>query len=171
MGTLETKIASKAAELAKAQALLSEKDREEIEQREQLEKLEEQIATEKRKARELDLSRRLDAAQEALGDNAKLCAIAIEGYDDSFVIRYSPGAYRKCLDEMAADKKNEKRDLITRKFAAASVYDWNGLVGDDADSEFTARLSRYLSENPGMSEAIANRGFDMSGAVAAARKS
>jgi hypothetical protein len=165
----------KAAEerLAAAQAKLSADDRAEIEERDQISKLTEDAKIEEEKARQLDLQRRLDAAEAALGSSVRLTTVAIEGMLDSFIVQCEPHAHTKWendLSRMASSGKGE-RSAIHRAYAQAVVYDWNGSVRNDTDSEFTTKLVKFLSENPGVVTPLTDAAIRLAGAVASEHKS
>lgn len=169
---IEDRIAAKRTALAKAKASLSESDLLEIEQRAKLAQIDEEIAEEERKARDLDLARRLDAARISLGDNAGIRAVAIEGFPDTFLVTRNSKAHGQWLDNLTkASAKNESRNKANRIYACAVVYDWNGQIGGDGDSEFTAKLNRYLEENPGIVTPINNAAAELAGVFATERKS
>ena len=169
---LEARIQARKAELDKAKAVLSDSDRTEIEQREQLALIDAEVEEEKRKARDLDLARRLDAARERLGETSKVRAIAIEGFEDTFVIVYDPKAHGKWTEDVSkAATKNESRAKANRDYAVAVVCDWNGHVRSDDDPEFTTKLAKYLTENPGLVTPINNVAGELAGLYASERKS
>lgn len=172
MTLIDDKLAKAKLRLEKAKGTLSESDRKEIEQREQLAKIEAEIAEENRKARELKLDRQLDDAKTALGENAGLVALAIEGMPDTFIVRRNSKAHARWVDEMAKAVANKgDRAKVNRDYAVAVVYAWNDDIGNDDDPEFTLRLAKYLTENPGIVTPLNNTAADLAGVFATERKS
>jgi 23S rRNA G2069 N7-methylase RlmK/C1962 C5-methylase RlmI len=156
-----------------AKSALSEDDIKEIELRNRIAEIEAEAEAEERKARNLDLDRRLEAAREALGDKAGLEAVAIEGFKDTFVIQRQSKAHSKWAEDIAkAASPNSKLDRATvnRAYAVAAVYDWNGEIGGE-NPEFTVKLTKYLTDNPGIVTPINNASANLAGVFAQERKS
>lgn len=170
MATLTERIAARAAELEKIQSKLSDDDRQEIEQRAQLAKLESDLEDELQQQRDLDLDRRLDTAISALGETARIRAISIEGFEDTFVLVSDPAAHAKWVRGAAQGNGKEDRIKLARDYAVAVVYDWNGNVRSDEDSEFTVKLAKYLTDNPGIVTPITNVAIELAGVLARERK-
>jgi len=173
MSKISDKLAAAKARLEAAKASLSDADRAEIEGRDQVAQIETEARAEELRKRDLDLDRRLDAAREALGEKAGLEAVAIESFPDTFIVQRNSKAHAKWAEDIAKVSQSGKGDRATihRAYAVTAIYDWNGKVGGDDDSEFTVRLNKYLTENPGMVTPITNALANLAGVFASERKS
>lgn len=156
--------------LAKSSAALTPELLAEIELRAQIVDLENKAKEAEQQRRNLELDRRLDTAKETLGEDARLSAISIDGFPDAFVIQYTPSAHSRWTEDIA--KKGDKTDRakVNRAYAVAVVYDWNGEIGGD-DPEFTLKLDKYLTANPGIVTPITNEAANLAGVFATDRKS
>jgi hypothetical protein len=173
---LKEQLAAAEAELAKAQSILSPDDIDEIVQREKLAELRQQTAAEKERARNLDVDRRLDKARAELGDVA-VEAVVIDGFPDTFIVQRDGKAHgrwerrqREARTKMAQQNVTIDTAQFDRTYALETIYDWNGEVGG-ADPEFTEKLSRYLTANPGLVTPITNTAAKLAGVFAQERKS
>jgi hypothetical protein len=172
MSKLSAKKQAAQARLDAAKSKLSPSDLEEIAERAALSKLEDEAKVEEERARDLDLQRRLEAAEE-LKPGTRFTTVAIEGLPDTFVVQCDGRAHVKWeneLSKMAQSGKGE-RSAIHRGYAQSIVHDWNGTVRDDSDSEFTVKLVKYLTDNPGVVTPLTDAAIRLAGAVAAERKS
>src|SRR6266571_3834875 len=84
--------AAKAA-LDAAKAALTDDDKSEIAVREEIASLEEERQTVEQTKRDVDLARRLDAAQESLGESAKMRSVSPKEFDDTFIVVRNGKAY------------------------------------------------------------------------------
>jgi hypothetical protein len=167
-----------AARQALDAAALSDVDSSEIELREELARIEADAATLKRKKRELELARQLDGAATALDGKARVKPVTIVGLDDTFIIMSNPAAHKAMTSELTriahaeanGQKTSGDREAIRVRYAIATVYAWNGVVGGDA--EFSSKLGRFLrDEYPGAAVAITNAASELAGTIAEERKS
>lgn len=168
---LKNRLASAQARLDAARSRLSPEDREEIEAREQLAKMEAEIKAETERKRLLDLERRLDLARERLGEKVAVEAVAIEGFEDTFIVRRdgkAHGIWSEAISKAVATGGD--RLAVNRQYAVAVVEDWNGVVGGD-DPEFTKKLRDFLTTNPGIVTPITDCAGRLAGIFAAERKS
>lgn len=173
MSKLETLLAKAEARREAAKSALSDDDRREIELRDRVAEILAEAEAEERKARNLDLDRRLEAARETLGEKAGLEAVAIEGFPDTFIVQRQAKAHARWTEDIAkASQPNAKLDRATvnRAYAVAGVYDWNGEIGGE-NPEFTLKLTKYLTENPGIVTPINNASANLAGVFAQERKS
>jgi hypothetical protein len=171
VSALEARLATAQAKLDAARARLSTEDREEIEAREQLAKLEAETKSENERRRLLDLERRLDLARERLGEKAAVEAVAIEGFEDTFIVRRDGKAHGIWSESISkAVATGGDRLAVNRQYAVAVVEDWNGVVGGD-DPEFTKKLRDFLTTNPGIVTPITDCAGRLAGIFAAERKS
>lgn len=173
---LEKKRAAALARLDAAKSALSEDDLAERAAREEIAQLEADAAETERKARELDLERRLDRARETLGEAAKLKAVSIREYPDTFIVMRdgkAHGAWQAALEAASLGKKGFSRQEANRRYAAASVYDWNGqndftsVVGKDTLGN---RLHKFLTENPGIVTPLVDAAAELAGVFAEEKK-
>ena len=170
---LQQQIEAKKKALADLQAKLSDDDRQEIQQRDELAKAEQEIEDERERQLILDLDRRMETARETLGADAGLKAVAIKGWPDSFIVQKNVKAHKK-FNQATHDRqegKGGKRAEIEQAYAVAVVYDWNGVVDNGDDPEFTVKLNKYFTDNPGPMTAVTNAAIELVGVFAAERKS
>ena len=162
-----------------AEAAVNDDDRAEIALREELAK--EAAATREagRVKRELDLARRLDAAADALGPGVILRELAIKDSDATFILK-NPGAdaYRAWEQAMTtasvkAKAKGGKVDdeAMTRNFAAAAVYDWNGITDFGPTTTNGHALHDFFKKNPGIATKVWAEAMELAGTAAEERKS
>lgn len=170
---LRAKLAQAEAARAVASDLLSEDDRAEITLRERIAKADAERLEAERTKRDLDLGRREDAAREAHGATARLSAIAIEGYADTFILLHSPRAFAAWEAGIQAAASNRKIDKaeVAREYAVAVVVDWNGITDFGLTSLHAHALKEFLKGQPGIVTAIVNEAVRLSGLFAEARKS
>jgi 23S rRNA G2069 N7-methylase RlmK/C1962 C5-methylase RlmI len=172
MSKIDEKLAQAKARLEAAKAALTDDDRAEISGRDEIAKIEAEAKAEEIRKRDLDLDRRLDAARAELGEKAGLEAVAIESFPDTFIVQRNSKAHAKWADDIAKASQSGKGDraAINRAYAVSGIYDWNGVIGGE-DSEFTHKLAKYLTENPGMVTPITNALANLAGVFASDRKS
>ncbi len=177
--------AAKAA-LDAAKAALTDDDKSEIAVREEIASLEEERQTVEQTKRDVDLARRLDAAQESLGESAKMRSVSPKEFDDTFIVVRNGKAYsdfRAGLQAIGQGKKLSQSEL-ERKYAVACIYDWNGhtdfseiLTAPDkanvkgVSNTMGAELYKYLTENPGVVTPILDAVAELAGVFARERKS
>jgi|WetSurMetagenome_2_1015567.scaffolds.fasta_scaffold00291_5 hypothetical protein len=174
---LRTEIERLRTVIADRDAAMTESDRLEIEQRAELAELRAKDEEQRKLARDLDLDRRLEAAIEA-NPGVRFKSVAPVGFSDTIIVMYVPEAYkqwRKAISQGAirADKQRKEFDSepITREFAIASVYDWNGHTDFDTHTERTEQLRKFLTDNTGPVTPITDAAVVMAGAIAEERKS
>jgi hypothetical protein len=172
MSKIEEKLLQAQARRDAARAAITDDDRAEIELRDKIAQIETEAKAEEIRKRDLDLDRRMDAARETLGDKAGLDSIAIEGFPDTFIVLRNSKAHSKWAEEIAKVAQSGKGDraAVNRAYAVAAVYDWNGEIGGE-NPEFTVKLAKYLTENPGIVTPITNALANLAGVFASERKS
>lgn len=169
---LDSKIAQAKARRDTAAALLTVEDKEEQAKREELA----QVLAEAEKAesakRDLDLDRRMDRAMDALGEAAKLKSLAIQEYEDTFIIQRNGKAHSAWVDALRAAGLGKKvdRPAADRKYAVAVVYDWNGET-DFEKTDLGARLIKFLTDNPGVVSPIVDCASKLNGVFQEEQKS
>ena len=168
---LNAQLAAAKAEADAAESKLTEDDRAEQTVRDSIAKERDRKLAAESARRDLDLARREDAAREAL-PVTKLAPLAIDGGTDTYVIMHDPQAFRvwEHGQEMAAKKKANRAD-VSRAYAVASVYDWNGLTDFDVNPESTNKLTKHLRDNPAQVTPIVNAAGRLAGIFAEERKS
>ncbi len=169
---LKARIAQEKSLLEKVQASLSDEDREEIALREQLAELRATREKEELAKREMELERRLDKAREA-DPEGTFEGVLPAGFPDAFIVMRSGKAHANWYQEItkAVSNKNADRQAINRRYACAVVYDWNGIDNFDNNSEGSAKLNRYLTENPGLVTPITDAAAKLAGVFLEERKS
>ncbi len=153
-------------------AKLPEEDETEIKARAEIAGIQERLEAEKTKARNLDLDRRMDVIREKLGgDDAPILAVCPRGYPDTFIVSRNTVAHRIWQNAVAdaAGKKGADREGIARAYAVSAVEDWNGVTA--GSSEFTVKLTKYLTENLGLVTPLTDAAVELAGALAEERKS
>lgn len=172
MSKLSAKRKATEERLSAAKAKLTDADRAEIDEREALSKIEDEAKAEEEKARYLDLQRRLESAEE-LNPGKRFATVSIEGFPDTFVVFADAPSHIKWENELSksAQNKGSDRNAIHRSYAQSVIYDWNGNVRKDEDSEFTVKLIKFLTDNPGVVTPLTDAAIRLAGAVAAERKS
>jgi hypothetical protein len=162
---------------AKAEAAITDEDRQEQAQRAELAQLEREARAAEDGKRDLDLGRRLDAAQAACPD-AKLKSIAPVEFTDTFIIRYSGKAHGDYVNEttrqMRREQSGQKADYVTarRTYALQVIIDWNGETAYDdlGNADLTRRLGKYLTDNPGLLTPITDAAGMLAGIVSEEKK-
>jgi hypothetical protein len=165
--------------LAEVKARLTEKDQEDIAALKELADLKAEREDEERKQRNLDLDRRMIAAQEALGPDAKIEAVSVQGdWPDTFIVRRNGRAHAQWTQAMtnaatsaANGKKDVDRSSINRRYAIQVVYDWNGHTDFETNTERSKELNDFLIENPGLLVPITDAAAKLAGVFAEERKS
>jgi hypothetical protein len=157
-----------------ASASLSDDDRAELELRKAIAEADTARRAEESAKRLLDLDRRFDAAREAHGPAAKLRALSIKEYEDTFVLMYEPKSHSKFQDDTTAsvlgNKKLDRGD-INRAYAAATVIDWNGITDWNATSLNGRELNEFLKKHPGIVAAIITAAAELGGSFVEEHKS
>lgn len=175
---LKARLEKAKAELDAARSRISDDDRAEIELRAQVEKAEADALAEKEKLRDLALARRLDVAREKLGD-VKCDSLAIQGFDDTFIVFRSGAAHKRWLatqqaaaTQEARGKHGIDREKINVQYAVDSVFDWNGITdfSNVTGTENADKLRRFLEENPGVVGPITTLAGTLNGAYAEEKK-
>jgi len=170
---IQQQVAETRKRLAELQAKLSDEDRAEIAARDELAKAEQELQDERERQMILDLDRRMEKAKESLGPDAMIRAVAIKNYPDTFIVQKSVKAHKK-FNQATRDRQEGKGGRaadLDLAYAVAVVYDWNGIVADELDSEFGVKLQKYLTDNPGLITPITNAAIELMGVFAAERKS
>lgn len=166
--------AAKAAKAA-AEAAFSDDDRAEAQARAEEETIlaaARKLAAEKL---EIDLARREDAAREALGPRIPVRRLVLEDLGHSMIVR-APSAkahqtWEKQIAESAGNSKIDRAE-VTRNYALACVYDWDGATDlHGLASAQGAELLRFVKEYPAVATSIANLAAELGGLVLASRKS
>jgi hypothetical protein len=175
---LKAKLEEAKQKLAEVKARLTEADQEEIAAFKELADLEAEREAEERKQRNLDLDRRVLAAQEALGPNAAIEAVAVQDWTDTFIVRRNGKAHAQWTQAMttaataaANGRKDIDRASINRKYAIQVIYDWNGHTDFEENTERSKALNDYLVENPGLLVPITDAAAKLAGVFAEERKS
>lgn len=153
-----------------ARALLTPDDVAEQTMRDDIAKGEEEEREALAAKRALDLARRLDAAIEKAGNPALVRPLSVKGFVDTFIVRRNGAAHAKWEKAMGDALSNSKIDQAETKkrYASASVVDWNGRDLDD--STVTYEFDKFLDENPGIVTSIVGEAIELNGAVKEARK-
>jgi len=175
---LQAKIDAAKAKLAEVKARLTEEDQKDIVALKELSDLETEREAEERKQRNLDLDRRYFDAQEKLGPEAKIEAVSVQEFPDTFIVRRNGkahAAWTQAMSNAAQAAVNGKKDIdrssINRKYAIQVIYDWNGHTDFDGNSERTKALNDLLIENPGLLVPITDAAAKLAGVFAEERKS
>jgi hypothetical protein len=175
---LKSKIEEAKAKLAQAKAEITEEDQADIEAFKELADLEADRETAERTKRNLDLDRRMLAAREALGIEAKIQAVAVQEWPDTFIVMCNGkahAAWTKATTNAATAVANGAKDVdragINRKYAIQVIYDWNGYTDFGANTERSKSLNDFLTENPGLVVPITNAAAALAGVFAEERKS
>lgn len=172
MSILTEQLAAARAKLLEAQGRISSEDRDELEARAELARINSETEEEIEKARGLIVDRAMDDARTRLGADAKIYPVVIKGFPDWFIVKPDPKAHTRWLNAATSGTPDQPVDkqAISRAYALAVVDTWNGKVNGD-DPEFTAKLSRFINENPGIAQAITNAAIEGVGVLTIARKS
>ena len=176
MSDLKAKLEQLRAEREAAEKSISVDDQAEIDLRAEIEKEQSLRDSAKTKARDLDLARRLDAAQDALGD-VKCDSLAIQGFDDTFIVFRSGSAHKRwaAAQQAAASQeargKQANRERINIQYAIDCIHDWNGITDFSAQSgtENANKLRMFLETNPGVVAPITDLAGTLNGAFAEER--
>lgn len=160
-----------AAEKARdiATASITEDERAEIEIRAATARADEEREAAERAKRDLDLARRAERAIEA-APHAKITTFAPQGYSDTFVLQFMSHAHAAWQTAIQAKAQNKAVDIpdTHRKFAAACVIDWNGIVDFNGDAGH--RLNAFLKEHGGIVTGITLKLSEFSGVIEAEKK-
>ena len=171
--TLKSRIEAAKKALVDAGKLLSDVDREEVNDREELERLESSKLEREAEARDLDLARRLDAAREKHGEAAKLTPVSIQGYTDTFIVKLNAVAYKKwdkTINDAAGNAKIDPQEE-RRKLVAASMADWNGETDFSPTSMSGPKLLAFLESRQGIVAPLIQEICVLNGVVKETRKS
>lgn len=178
--TLAEQLAEAKARRVAAEAAVTQADRNEITMREELAREREAEEKAKGEARDLDLARRVDAAQDRLGVETAVEALAIAGSDHTFILK-SPGAaaYKNHMEglsralsaEMGIGKARGSTSDINRDYAVAAVEDWNGQHDFSRATTLGDELIKFLSEHPAIVSEIVAAADRLSKIVREKRKS
>ena len=168
---LNAKLAAAKLAADAAESKLTDEDRAEQELRDNIAKARDRELAADTLRRDLSLARREEAANEAL-PTTKLAPLAIDGGTDTFIIMHDAQAFRTWEhgQELASKKKANRAD-VSRAYAVASIYDWNGLTDFDVNPESTNKLTKHLRDNPAQVTPIVNTAGRLAGIFAEERKS
>lgn len=177
MATLQERIEKERAAADAVAAKLTANDAE-IKLRAELDALTEKREADERALRDLDLAQREEAAQEALGPKAKIGTVTIQGYPDTFVLVHDPNAFKQFDTTLNSGKKYDPVE-VKRRFAMATIYDWNGItdwtamVRNEAGGETPAgdALRAYLTTYSAMLTPLTNEAGRLAGLYKEERKS
>lgn len=177
---LTQKIENAKAKLAAAQGKITVSDESEISARIELSEIEAQTEEVERKQLELNLARRVDVAREKLGPESCIEGLMIQEFSDTFIVARDGKAHAKWQKDIlrlqtaqaqGGRYNGPDRDAIGREYAVKVVYDWNGITDFDENTESSAKLRKYLSDNPGLIIPITDLSAKLSGVFAEERKS
>lgn len=172
---LKSKLAAEKDKLAEVKARLSEEDLADIAVLQELADTKAEREAEERKQRNLDLDRRFLKAQAELGEDAKIEAVSVQEFPDTFIVMRNGKAHAQWNQTMSNAAANGKKDVdrvsINRKYAVQVIYDWNGYTDFSTNTERSKALNDFLTENPGVVVPITDAAAKLAGVFAEERKS
>lgn len=172
MSALKERLARAKQRVDEAKSLLSDDDREELNQRAEIARLDQEADDELEKARQLAADRALEAIREKF-PKGKFAAVLIKGFPDWFIVKgdgKAHAAWTNAIGEAAQADKSIDRNDLSRQYALKVIEVWNGTDRGE-DPKITNALNTFLTEAPGAVTAVTNASAELVGLIAQARKS
>jgi len=175
LAALRAKLQHAEAARDAAKAALTDEDRAEIEIREQLARAEDDVREQDRTRRKLDLDRRLEEAQQAY-PSAKLAAVMIKGFPDTFIVKHDGKAFARFQQEAVArqtssGKKGPSFEESRLNYALSVIIDWNGITDWSPTNSNGHDLRTFLKANSGVATPVTDAAWELAGSAAEESKS
>lgn len=116
----------------------------------------------------------VERRREALETGFTVEALMVQAFPDTFIVRRNGPAHREWTNQIRKANQSGKHidtDPIHRKYAIATIVDWNGIQDFDTNSESTVKLGKYLADNSGLLSPICDLAAKLAGVFADEQKS